>query len=203
MTSTNTGRAAARARDLFVDETSGYGCAEAVFIALKEAWGLPDPTLSDAAMALNGGVAHSGGPCGAVTGAALAVGLLAGKHVEDHREANAAARRLTADLAADFERTFGSTMCRDLTGYDISTDDGHTAFIASGVWRTRCARHVETAAGRLESLGDRAAFEAAGATLGNPSHAAAGAAAPKPSPAAVPATAAPAPSLAQPDEDPT
>ncbi|MEI7745840.1 MAG: C-GCAxxG-C-C family protein, partial [Chloroflexota bacterium] len=78
---------AAHARDLFLDESSGRGCAETAFMVLKEAWGLPDPTLSDAAMALNGGIAYRGGPCGAITGAALALGVLAGSRFDDHREA--------------------------------------------------------------------------------------------------------------------
>ena len=39
--------------------------------------GIDAPTDASAAMAFNGGIAYSGGPCGAITGAAMAVGLLA------------------------------------------------------------------------------------------------------------------------------
>ena len=65
-----------RARALFLDDEHPYGCAETTFIVLKEAFGLRDLADSSAAMALNGGVAYSGGMCGAVTGSALAIGQL-------------------------------------------------------------------------------------------------------------------------------
>ena len=130
-------------------------------MVLKEAWGLPDPTLSDAAMALNGGIAYRGGPCGAITGAALALGVLAGSRFDDHREAKTAARRLTAAAASDFEQEFGSIACRDLIGMNISTDDGHHAFIASGIWRDRCMRQVEHAVRLLAPLADPDVFAAA------------------------------------------
>ena len=44
-------------------------------MVLKAAYGLDDPMDPAAAVALNGGVAYSGGLCGAITGAALAVGM--------------------------------------------------------------------------------------------------------------------------------
>ena len=71
----------ARARELFLDESNTYGCAETVLIVLKETYGLPDASDSAPAMALNGGLAYSGGPCGAVSGAALAIGQLAAQRI--------------------------------------------------------------------------------------------------------------------------
>jgi hypothetical protein len=67
---------AAIARAYFLDDRNQFGCAETTFIVLKGAYGLDDPMDAAAAMALNGGVAYSGGACGAITGAALAVGML-------------------------------------------------------------------------------------------------------------------------------
>ena len=64
-----------KAREYFLRPDNLYGCAETTFMALKEAYGLPHAADSSAAMALNGGIAYSGGLCGAITGAALAVGL--------------------------------------------------------------------------------------------------------------------------------
>ena len=53
-------------------------------MVLKEAFGLPDPLDPSAAMTLNGGVAYSGGVCGAISGASLAVGLLASRRFKSH-----------------------------------------------------------------------------------------------------------------------
>lgn len=153
-----------RARTLFLDEANVYGCAETVFIVLKEAYGLPQAGDSAAAMALNGGVAYSGGPCGAVSGAALAIGQLAAQRIEDHREAKEAARRITARLMDDFESEFGATDCRTLTGVDLRTDEGHRRFIESGTWRDGCIRQIEFAVGRLATLAEPAAWDEATAT---------------------------------------
>ncbi len=152
-----------RARELFLDDANAYGCAETAFVVLKGAFGLPDPADSSAAMALNGGVAYSGATCGAVTGSAMAVGQLAASRIADHREAKRVARELTAQLLAAFEAEFGATGCRVLTGVDLSTEDGHRAFIESGTWRDGCMRQVEMAVGRLAPLAARGALELAAA----------------------------------------
>ena len=154
----------ARARELFLDESNTYGCAETVLIVLKETYGLPDASDSAPAMALNGGLAYSGGPCGAVSGAALAIGQLAAARIEDHREAKEAARRITARLMDDFESEFGATDCRTLTGVDLRTDEGHRRFIESGAWRDGCMRQIEFAVGRLATLAEPAAWDEATAT---------------------------------------
>ena len=150
-----------KAREMFLDDRNAHGCAETAFVVLKAAYGLPDAADSSAAMALNGGIAYSGGTCGAVTGAALAVGMLAERLVPDHRDAKRAARLVTADLLAAFEAGFGTSACRELIGVDLRTESGHRAFIESGAWRDRCMRQIEMAVTRLAPLGDEEAWDAA------------------------------------------
>ncbi len=147
------------ARQLFLDDSNTYGCAETVFVVLKGVFGLPDSADSSAAMALNGGLAYSGGPCGAISGAAMAVGLLAGQRIADHRVAKRAARHITARLMDSFDVAFGSTACRDLVGLDLRTEEGHRAFIKSGIWRDRCMCQIEFVVERLAPLADRATWD--------------------------------------------
>ena len=92
------------ARSYFLDERHVYGCAETTFVVLKGVFDLDDPMDSAPAMALNGGIAYGGGTCGAITGAALALGLLAASRIDDHRAAKRVARELTAHLMDDFGR---------------------------------------------------------------------------------------------------
>ncbi len=112
-------------------------------------------------MALNGGLAYSGGPCGAISGAAMAVGLLAAQRIADHREAKTAARRITAGLMDEFGAAHGATDCRDLIGLDLGTESGHREFIASGIWRERCMAQIEFAVRHLAPLADVAAWDLA------------------------------------------
>lgn len=144
--------AVAQARDLFLTEENEYGCAETTYIVLKRAFDLPDADDSSPAMALNGGVAYGGGVCGAISGAALAVGQLAGRRIVDHNEAKTAARELVMDLMDRFETEFGSTTCRGLLGIDLREPGEHDRFIESGVWQTKCMAQIEFAVQLLEGL---------------------------------------------------
>lgn len=132
-----------RARALFLRDDNLYGCAETTFLVLKETFELPWSLDSSPAMALNGGVAYGGNICGAISGAALAVGLLAGHHLPEHKQAKSLARSIIAHLMDEFQRTFGSINCRDLIGMNICTEQGHRDFIQSGLWRTRCMQQIE------------------------------------------------------------
>ncbi len=154
--------AAARARTLFLDDDHVFGCAETTLVVLKEAYGLPDGADSSAAMALNGGVAYRGGVCGAITGAALAVGMLAGRRIADHREAKRFAREVVARLIDDFEREHGAITCRELIGREIRTAEQHRAFIESGDWRTTCMGQIEFTVRGLATLPDDPAWTEAG-----------------------------------------
>jgi C_GCAxxG_C_C family probable redox protein len=143
-----------QARSLFLRQDNSYGCAETTQMALQHALGLPDPDDGSASMALNGGVAYSGGVCGAITGAALAVGRLAGMRIADHRRAKRCARELVGDLMEAFQAEFAATDCRQLVGYDLSSPDQHAAFIASGIWRDTCMRQIEFAVRHVSPLAD-------------------------------------------------
>lgn len=146
--------AVAQARELYLDEAHAFGCAETSFVVLKTAYGLPLASDPSAAMALNGGLAYSGGPCGALTGAALAVGMLAEQRIGDHHRAKRVARELVAQTLDAFQAAHGATDCRELIGVDLRTTDGHRAFLESGAWRDGCMRQIEFVIGRLSTLAD-------------------------------------------------
>ncbi|MEJ2209056.1 MAG: C-GCAxxG-C-C family protein [Anaerolineae bacterium] len=142
------------ARTYFITEENTYGCAETTLMVLQQAFRLPRAIDASPAMALNGGIAWSGGPCGAITGAAMAVGRLAGRHIADHREAKAVARAIIARLMDDFRREYDHIDCRALVGLDISTAEGHDAFIEGQLWHTICMNQIGFVLQRLVALGD-------------------------------------------------
>lgn len=146
------------ARDYFLTEENIYGCAETTFMALKHAYGLPDPGDSSAAMVLNGGVAYGGGICGAISGAAMAVGMLAERRIPDHNQAKRTARRIIMRYMDQFEAEHRSVNCRDLIELDIRDESQHHTFIESGIWRTICMGQIEFAVRQLGRLGDEDAW---------------------------------------------
>ena len=149
------------ARDIYLDDAHPYGCAETVFMVLKTAYGLDAPNDPSAAIALNGGIGYSGGPCGAITGGALAVGMLAEQRMEDHALAKLVARELIAGTMEAFRAEHGAIDCRDLIGYDLRAPGGHHAFLESGLWRERCRSQIETVVGHLAVLAGRDAWDTA------------------------------------------
>ena len=153
------------ARDLFLREDNNYGCAESALVALQELYGLEDADDSSPAMALNGGVAYSGGVCGAISGAAMAVGRLAAERIDDHREAKTTARKIVMKVMDEFRDQFGSHNCRDLIDYEISIPAQHDAFIESGVWHDTCMKQVEFSVGRLAALSDTTTWNKVVASL--------------------------------------
>ncbi len=160
-----TATAIAQARATFLDDRHLYGCAETTFMALKSRFALPDPDDSGAAMALNGGIAWTGGPCGAVTGAALAVGLLTARRIPDHSRAKRVARELVAGVLCDFSARYGSVDCRELVGMDLREPGAHAAFIAEGDWRTTCMGQIEWVIERLAGLADDVTWKQAVAAI--------------------------------------
>jgi C_GCAxxG_C_C family probable redox protein len=153
--------AVARARDAFLGAGQVYGCAESTFVALKGVFGLPAPRESAAAMALNGGIAWSGGPCGAITGASLAIGQLAAARIRDHARAKRIARELVAGLIEAFADRYGSVACRDLIGIDLQAPGAHRSFIEAGEWRRSCMEQIEFVVTRAAPLADPSAWSAA------------------------------------------
>jgi len=148
-------------RARFLAEGNPYGCAETTLLVLERHLGLDDPSDGAAAMALNGGVAYSGGTCGAITGAAIALGRLAAARIADRALAKRVARQLTASIVDEFRSANGATDCRTLTGVDLQAPGGHDEFIAAGRWRVDCLRRVELVVGRVAALADQAAWDAA------------------------------------------
>jgi len=157
-----------RAREYFLRDDNYYGCAESAFLALKDAYGLGPAGDSSPAMALNGGVAYSGGMCGAISGTALAVGMLAEQRLGDHFQAQRIAREIMMRLMDEFVREHDSVDCRDLIEVDLRAPGGHARFIESGIWRTRCITQIEFALRALAPLADQDAWERRVAELDAP-----------------------------------
>lgn len=157
--------AIARARSLFLDDAGVHGCAETSYLALAEAFGLTEVVSSAPAMALNGGVAYGGGICGAISGAALAVGLLAERRIADHQAAKRVARGLIAEAMDRFAERHGAVDCRDLIGMDLRAPGQHDAFMASDRWRVGCMAQIEGVLADLAPLADRSTWDAAVARL--------------------------------------
>jgi C_GCAxxG_C_C family probable redox protein len=132
--------------------TGGLNCAQAVFAAFSEDYGLDRETAVRIASALGGGV-RCGEICGAVTGAALVIGLKNGyKSADDH-----AAKEQCANEIRQFTERFktenGALVCRDILGVDISEDSGRRRALERNLFNTVCVDMVTSAVEIHEDMG--------------------------------------------------
>jgi len=106
-----------------------HGCAQCVLLAIQEICGPRDDLMAKASIVLAGGVGGVRSTCGALTGAALALGMKYGRDVsalqgpaEKAIEIEYAALEPVAKLAKWFEREYGSIICRDIRRAFMGTE---------------------------------------------------------------------------------
>ncbi|MBN1320351.1 MAG: C_GCAxxG_C_C family protein [Thermoleophilia bacterium] len=90
---------------------------------------------------LGGGVAGMGEACGAITGAALALGLRDFDLPGGAPENEPGMTEVLQKLVREFELRFGARRCRDLTGLDMSEPGGVETYSASDA-PERCASYI-------------------------------------------------------------
>ncbi len=137
-------RFAAEVRNLAEESLdSGLHCAEAVLSALARAQGIDSGLVPKMATAFCGGMSHTCGTCGALTGAVMGLSLSLGR--SDARQSVDTAFTAAGQLVRTFEQEFGGRDCKQLLGCDISTPEGQEVFQRSQL-HTRCERYTSRAA---------------------------------------------------------
>lgn len=121
---------------------SGFYCAESVLLSLAEANSVEAEWIPSIATGFCAGVARSNRTCGAVSGAIMGLGLSTGRRSPG--EAVDENYRVVQKFLRQFEEEFGSTNCRDLTGYDLTTPEGLQGYLESDQ-PERCRGYCEQA----------------------------------------------------------
>jgi len=129
---------------------SGYNCAESVLMAMQDTWhGQKTPNI---ATGFGAGIGRKGSVCGAVTGGVLAINLKYGRmKADEDREKSYA---LASEFCREFEKEFGSVICRDLIGCDLATPQGRKKFKELNLLEEKCTRFVDGAVKILAGLID-------------------------------------------------
>ena len=133
--------------DLFMARPEGNHCAPSTIKVLQEAYDLPGDDLPFwIATGFRGGVCL-GEICGAISGAVIAMGLMAYRALgpsTDHEERIAcqAIMPYIRDLAYMFNRKFGSVHCSVLTGQFERTPDETEIYIRTGYGKEHICNHL-------------------------------------------------------------
>ncbi len=83
-----------------------------------------------------GGIGNSGAVCGAVAGAVMAIGLKLGR--PDTMDEGLRRLSVAQEFRHRFEAEMGTISCRELTGADLTSEEGLKQFMRSGTPQTVC-----------------------------------------------------------------
>ncbi len=142
-------RAVDRAKSLF---SQGFSCSQSVLAPLAESRGVDTELALRISAAFGGGMARSGGTCGAVSGAVMAIGLEHGRISADDLEAKSRCYDVGEEYLKRFRAREGATACRDLLGYDLSKPEDARQAREEGLFSSLCPRLVATAVELAEQL---------------------------------------------------
>lgn len=136
-----------------------FNCCESALMRIDRENPQPgfDGDVMRIASAFGGGVGGWGSVCGAVSGAAMAFGLIYGTEGNEtfdvYQDKRKRLRDITQKFMLAFEGQFGSVNCMDLLGVDRRTEEGRRKYDelrAQGVFR--CEEYVEWSAERALEL---------------------------------------------------
>lgn len=130
----------------------GFSCSQAVLAAISEPLGLDRERALRISQAFGGGMARMGLTCGAVTGAMLAVGLKYGRTRPEDEAAKERSYALVHEFIRRFRDRYGSIVCRELIGVDLSSSQGHKLGEERGVFQELCPKYVAGAVEILEEI---------------------------------------------------
>ena len=130
------------AKELFLE---GYNCSQSVLATFSEKYSLSKVQALGIACGFGAGL-RAGEICGAVSGAVLVIGLKYGADKPTCYEK-------TVEFNNSFRQKNGYIVCRDILGYDISTEVGMNTAKEKGLFKTTCVDMVISAVEILEELG--------------------------------------------------
>jgi len=133
----------------------GFNCAEAVFWALTEYWGIDIPFA--VATGLGGGVARSGGPCGALLGAIMAISAKVGREDPKDSKSKHECYRLGKEVMDTFVEVMGTSACKEIIGFVLGEEGGPERYNAGGFKEGKCQDAVVAAIAAAAAVFEKAA----------------------------------------------
>jgi C_GCAxxG_C_C family probable redox protein len=127
-------------------------CAQSVLVAFCEELGLKKEDALRIAMGFGGGMGHTGGTCGAVTGACMVIGLKTKLTSDNLPACKEKAYALVYEFDVRFKQRYPSALCGELLGYDLRNPAQIEAAKAAGIFATKCPSFLREAVEILESL---------------------------------------------------
>jgi C_GCAxxG_C_C family probable redox protein len=131
---------------------SGFSCSQSVLSVYAKDFGLSPELALKIACPFSGGISHTSGICGAVSGALMVIGLKYGRYTIEDVQAKEKTFELVQILMNKFKERFNSTNCTELLGYDLSKPEEFAKVKESGITRQLCPKFVGDSIDILEEI---------------------------------------------------
>ena len=130
-----------------------FNCAQSVLASFTEELGVTEDELLRVSSAFGGGIGRQQLTCGAVTGAAMALGLKFGRGLNDSDDKKQLTYDKTVELFDEFTRLNGSANCfKLLNNLDMRDEKEHAEIEAQNLFHTNCRKYVINAVKITEQL---------------------------------------------------
>lgn len=135
---------AEQAREYF---TSGYNCAQSVFLAYRDITGIDEVLAATISAPFGGGMGRLREVCGAVSGMTMVAGFIVPNSQPNDNENKKNCYATVQALAEEFRAENGSIVCRELLGLAQQKDDPTPSPRTGEYYKRRpCAEYVAIAA---------------------------------------------------------
>ena len=129
----------------------GFDCAQTVLAHFADDLEIEEETALKITSAFGGGIAGTGGMCGCVTGALMALGMKYG-FTDPDAIGKGIMNSKNAEFLAKFKERCGAVNCRELLGLDVSIPEQAAEVAATGVIQARCPHFATAACDILEEM---------------------------------------------------
>lgn len=130
-----------------------FNCSQSVLTVFAEELGMAEDESLRIACAFGGGIGRQQHTCGAVTGAAMVLGLRFGKGKNDSDDKKLLTYDKTVELFEEFTRLNGSSNCLSLLNdLDMKDEKDYNAIIEQNLFHTNCRKYVADAVKITEQI---------------------------------------------------
>lgn len=129
-----------------------FNCSQAIFTAFRQADLLDEPAALKLACVFGAGVACTGGTCGAVSGALMAISMRHGRGDVESVDAKTKTYALGRQFMDAFKQQHGSCVCEELLGMNIGIPEDMAKAQQQHLFETKCYALVKSAAEILDTM---------------------------------------------------
>ena len=129
----------------------GYDCSQIVLQEFSKELNITKEDALRIAACFGGGMWH-GETCGCVVGSLIALGLKYATVKPNDKEQKEKLLKIKADFEKEFIKKNESCICKEILGYDLSTEEGMAKIMEKRLLETKCPQVVTSTCKILKKM---------------------------------------------------